>query len=62
MGRFAGKRETSRREDGHNFARLLGNARDATTRALEQIADDWDCTICGLAGISKDAPCPTCNP
>lgn len=62
MSRFGGNRETLRREDERKFARLLGNAKSATGRALEQIADDWTCGECTLAGIPQNDICPTCNP
>ncbi|TSD06401.1 MAG: hypothetical protein Greene07147_260 [Parcubacteria group bacterium Greene0714_7] len=58
----SGKRETLRIQGERNFARLVDNIRSATSRALEQMTEDWSCTVCGLAGIPEGSRCPTCNP
>lgn len=62
MSKFGEKRGRAVVQEALKFSRLVDNIRSATTRALEQIADDWDCSHCGLAGIPMDALCPTCNP
>ncbi len=43
-------------------ARLLSGFRNARQAAEAAIAEDWTCSICTLAGISKECRvCPSCK-
>lgn len=62
MSQFEKTGDIAVREGAFQFRRLAGNSRTATDRALEQIAHDWDCKNCELAGISDgDNRCPICS-